>query len=412
MTAATRAAPLAGVRVLDLSRILAGPWAGQLLADYGAEVIKVERPGAGDDTRGWGPPFVNDAATGEPGDASYFLSCNRGKKSVTIDFTRPEGRDLVLALAAKADVLLENYKVGGLAKYGLDYASLSGLNPRLVYCSVTGFGQTGPYAKRPGYDFLIQAMGGLMSITGERDDRPGGGPQKVGVALTDVMTGLYATTAVLAALHERDRSGQGQHIDLALLDVQIAALANQSANYLTTGKAPGRLGNDHPSIVPYQAFKAKDGYLILAVGNDTQFRSFCEQAGLAGVPDDARFANNAARVRNREALTGILAAVFPTRTVDEWIAMMETANVPCGPINTLDRVFADPQVIARGMRVDMPHERYGTVPVVRNPVQFSATPVEHRDAPPLLGAHNGEILGDLLGTSAADLARLADAGII
>ena len=406
------AAPLDGVRVLDLSRILAGPWAGQLLADFGAEVIKVERPGEGDDTRGWGPPFLNDAATGERGDAAYFFACNRGKKSVTIDFTRPAGRELVIELAKRADVLLENYKVGGLAKYGLDYASLAKENPRLVYCSVTGFGQTGPYSKRPGYDFLIQAMGGLMSITGERDDRPGGGPQKVGVALTDVMTGLYACNAVLAALRARDRSGQGQHIDLALLDVQIAALANQASSYLNTGKAPGRLGNDHPSIVPYQSFKASDGFLILAIGNDSQFRSFCDAAGCGELGTDARFLTNKDRVANRVALTELLSAVFLKRTMDEWIALMEAANVPCGPINTLDRVFADPQVVARGMRMELPHERYGDVPLVRNPIRFSGTPLEYRNAPPQLGEHNQDVLGTLLGKTEQELAALRGDGII
>jgi crotonobetainyl-CoA:carnitine CoA-transferase CaiB-like acyl-CoA transferase len=407
-----QAGPLSGIRVLDLSRILAGPWCGQLLADLGAEVIKVERPGEGDDTRSWGPPFVKDAKTGEQGDAAYYLSANRGKKSVTIDFTQAQGQALVRDLATRCDVLLENYKVGGLAKYKLDYASLAEVNPRLVYCSITGFGQTGPYAKRPGYDFLVQAMGGLMSITGERDDRPGGGPQKVGVALTDVMTGLYASVAVLAALRERDATGRGQQVDLALLDVQVAALANQGANYLATGEAPKRLGNDHPSIVPYQAFRARDGHLILAIGNDTQFRSFCRTAGREEIADDPRFKTNEDRVNNREALSALLAEITAGKTVDEWISLMERANVPCGPINTLDRVFADPHVVARGTRVEVQHERYGTLPLVANPIRFSRTPIEYRNAPPMLGEHNGEILGGLLKKSAEDLAALKSAGVI
>jgi crotonobetainyl-CoA:carnitine CoA-transferase CaiB-like acyl-CoA transferase len=405
-------APLAGIRVLDLSRILAGPWCGQLLADLGAEVIKVERPGEGDDTRGWGPPFVRDARSGEQGDAAYFLCANRGKKSVTVDFTRPAGQALVRELAARCDVLLENYKVGGLAKYGLDYASLAESQPRLVYCSITGFGQTGPYAKRPGYDFLVQAMGGLMSITGERDDRPGGGPQKVGVALTDVMTGLYAAVGVLSALRSRESTGRGQHIDLSLLDVQIAALANQAANYLATGEPPRRLGNDHPSIVPYRAFPARDGHLIVAIGNDVQFRSFCEVAGRPELADDERFRSNEARVRNREALGSLLEELTRTKTVDEWVALLERANVPGGPINTLDRVFADPHVRARGARVEVEHPCYGLLDLVANPIRLSGTPIEYRGAPPLLGEHNAEVLSGLLEKSAEELASLSAAGVI
>ncbi|MES2187568.1 MAG: CaiB/BaiF CoA-transferase family protein [Pseudomonadota bacterium] len=405
-------APLHGIRVLDLSRILAGPWAAQTLADLGAEVIKVERPGAGDDTRVWGPPFVTDPATGERGDASYFLCCNRGKKSIAIDFTQPAGADLVRELATHCDVVIENFKAGGLARYGLDYASLAQANPRLVYCSITGFGQTGPYAARPGYDFLIQAMGGLMSITGERDDRPGGGPQKVGVALTDIMTGLYASTAVLAALRSRETTGVGQHVDLALLDVQIAALANQASAYLVTGEAPGRLGNDHPSIVPYQALPAADGHIIVAIGNDTQFASFCATAGQPDLARDPRFLTNRDRVAHREALGELLAALTRRRTVDAWTDCMGRANVPCGPINTLDRVFADPQVQARGMRMELPHGRYGAVPAVANPIHFSGTPIRYDAAPPLLGQHSGELLHGLLGKSGADIAALAAAGIV
>ncbi len=406
------ASPLAGIRVLDLSRILAGPWCGQLLADLGAEVIKVERPGEGDDTRGWGPPFVHDARSGEQGDAAYFLCANRGKKSVTIDFTSPAGQALVRELALRCDVLLENYKVGGLAKYRLDYASLAASHPRLVYCSITGFGQSGPYATRPGYDFLVQAMGGLMSITGERDDRAGGGPQKVGVALTDVMTGLYAAVAVLAALRSRESTGRGQHIDVSLLDVQIAALANQAASYLATGEPPRRLGNDHPSIVPYRAFPARDGHLIVAIGNDAQFRSFCEAAGCPGIAEDPRFRNNEARVRNREVLGALLEEVTRRRTVDEWMVLLERANVPGGPINTLDRVFADPHVRARGAKVALQHPRYGALELVANPIRLSGTPIEYRSAPPLLGEHNAEILSGLLEKSADELGSLSAAGVI
>ena len=333
--------PLSGVRVLDLSRILAGPWAAQTLADLGAEVIKVEHP-AGDDTRGWGPPFMADPSSDERGDAAYFFAANRGKKSITIDFTKPEGAALVRGIVEKSDVLLENFKVGGLKKYGLDYAAMAALNPRLVYCSITGFGQTGPYATRPGYDFLIQAMGGLMSITGERDGRPGGGPQKVGVAITDVMTGLYATIGIMGALRSRDSSGRGQHLDLALMDVQIAALANQASSYLATGKAPVRLGNEHPSISPYQSLPASDGFFILAIGNDTQFRSFCEAAGHPELADDARFRSNSDRVGNRDALTALLSAITRQRKIDEWTGAMEKAGVPCGPINSLCLLYTSP----------------------------------------------------------------------
>jgi crotonobetainyl-CoA:carnitine CoA-transferase CaiB-like acyl-CoA transferase len=412
MTVTPSTGPLANLRVLDLSRILAGPWAAQTLADLGAEVIKIERPGAGDDTRAWGPPFMTDPASGDRGDAAYFLSCNRGKKSVTIDFTKPEGAALVRELAMHCDVLMENYKVGGLEKYQLDYASLAAINPRLVYCSITGFGQTGPYAARPGYDFLIQAMGGLMSVTGERDDRPGGGPQKVGVALTDIMTGLYAGVAVLAALRNRDATGRGQHIDLALLDVQVAALANQASNYLVTGTPPRRLGNDHPSIVPYQTLPASDGHIIIAIGNDKQFASFCLAAQRPELSADPRFLTNKDRVAHREALTGLLSAFTCQRTVDQWVTLMESAGVPCGPINTLDRVFDDPQVRARNLRLDLPHERYGSVPSVANPMRFSDTPINYPGAPPTLGEHNDQVLRELLGKSTADIQALAGAGII
>ncbi|HVL75223.1 MAG TPA: CaiB/BaiF CoA-transferase family protein, partial [Noviherbaspirillum sp.] len=349
------AGALSHIRVLDLSRILAGPWAGQILADLGADVIKVERPGSGDDTRGWGPPFLKDRE-GNPTDvAAYYLCANRNKRSIAVDITRPEGQAVIRALAAQSDVVLENFKVGGLKQYGLDYDSLKALNPRLIYCSITGFGQTGPYAARAGYDFLIQGMGGLMSLTGLPDGEPGGGPMKVGVALTDVLTGLYAATAVLAALAHRDQGGKGQHIDLALLDVQVACLANQALNYLTTGASPKRLGNSHPSIVPYQDFPTADGYMILAIGNDGQFARFCEVAGCPELAADSRFATNKGRVENRSVLIPLLRQKTVFRTTAEWVAALESVAVPCGPINTLAEVFADPQVVARGLKVEMSH---------------------------------------------------------
>ena len=387
---------LSGLRVLDLSRVLAGPWAGQMLADLGADVVKVERPGAGDDTRAWGPPYLRDADGRDTSEAAYFLSANRNKRSITIDFTQPAGQQQVRELVQRADVLIENFKVGGLAAYGLDYASLQALNPRLIYCSVTGFGQQGPYAKRAGYDFMIQAMGGLMSITGKADGEEGAGPVKVGVALTDILTGLYASNAILAALAERARSGLGQHIDLALLDVQIACLGNQALNYLTTGVPPKRLGNAHPNIVPYQDFPTADGDFILTVGNDGQFRKFCEVAGHPEWSADARFATNSARVANRAELVPLIRQVTVFRTTAEWIATLEQAGVPCGPINDLAQVFADPQVQARGTRVRMAHPLAGEVDLVANPIRLSRTPVDYRRPPPLLGEHNTEVLADWL----------------
>ncbi|PWV59457.1 CaiB/BaiF CoA transferase family protein [Plasticicumulans acidivorans] len=403
---------LSHLRVLDLSRVLAGPWAGQTLADLGAEVIKIERPGRGDDTRHWGPPYAHDANGAATSESAYFLCANRGKRSVTVDITRPEGQAIVRALAAQADVVLENYKVGGLKKYGLDYHSLRVVNPRLIYCSVTGFGQNGPYKNLPGYDFMIQGMGGLMSLTGQPDGEPGGGPVKVGVALADVMTGLYATIGVLAALAHRERSGEGQYIDMALLDVQVAVLANQAMNYLTTGVPPQRLGNAHPNIVPYQTFAAADGHLILAVGNDDQFRRFCTVAGCSELADDPRFHSNSARVAHRAELIPLLAARLRERPRDRWLAELGAANVPCGPINTLDQVFADPQVRYRGMHVELPHPLAGSVPAVGSPLKLSATPVEYRSAPPTLGSDTEAVLRERLGYSAADLARLQAAGVI
>ena len=387
---------LSGLRVLDLSRVLAGPWAGQMLADLGADVVKVERPGAGDDTRAWGPPYLRDADGRDTSEAAYFLSANRNKRSITIDFTQPEGQQRVRELVQRADVLIENFKVGGLAAYGLDYQSLQALNPRLIYCSVTGFGQQGPYAKRAGYDFMIQAMGGLMSITGKADGEDGAGPVKVGVALTDILTGLYASNAILAALAERERSGQGQYIDLALLDVQIACLGNQALNYLTTGVPPRRLGNAHPNIVPYQDFPTADGDIILTVGNDGQFRKFCEVAGHPEWATDPRFVSNAARVASRAELIPLIRQVTVFRTTAEWIAALEQAGVPCGPINDLAQVFADPQVQARGTRIRMAHPLAGEVDLVANPIRLSRTPVDYRRPPPLLGEHNSEVFADWL----------------
>jgi crotonobetainyl-CoA:carnitine CoA-transferase CaiB-like acyl-CoA transferase len=407
-----RSAPLQGIKVLDLSRILAGPWAGQTLGDLGADVIKVERPQAGDDTRTWGPPWLCDK-TGRPtSDAAYFFSANRNKRSLTIDIGTEEGQRLVRALAAKADVVLENFKVGGLKQYGLDAASLLQLNPRLIYASITGFGQDGPYATRAGYDFLIQGMGGLMSITGRHQSEEGAGPQKVGVALTDVMTGLYATVGVLAALAERARTGKGQHIDIALLDVQIATLANQAANYLIGGKVPERMGNAHPNVVPYQDFPTADGDMILAIGNDAQFARFCAAAGHPEWAQDERFATNAGRVENRAALLPLLRQATVFRTTREWVDALEKVGVPCGPINRIDDVFRDPQVVARGLRLTLPHPVAGEVPLVANPIRLSASPVEYRRAPPLLGQHTDEVLGDWLGLPAEELQRLKDQHVI
>ncbi|WP_372867028.1 CaiB/BaiF CoA transferase family protein [Pseudomonas sp.] len=403
---------LSHIRVLDLSRVLAGPWAGQILADLGAEVIKIERPGTGDDTRHWGPPFLRDAAGENTSEAAYYLSANRNKQSVTVDFTQPEGQRLVREMVAKADILIENFKVGGLAAYGLDYAALKELNPKLIYCSITGFGQDGPYAKRAGYDFMIQGLGGLMSLTGRADDEEGAGPVKVGVALTDILTGLYSTAAILAALASRDQTGNGQHIDMALLDVQVACLANQAMNYLTTGVAPRRLGNAHPNIVPYQDFPTADGDIILTVGNDGQFRKFCEVAGLAALAADPRFSTNQARVAHRAELIPLIRQATVFKTTAEWLAALEQAGVPCGPINDLQQVFADPQVQARGLRVELPHPLAGSVPQVASPIRLSATPVQYRNAPPLLGEHTEQVLQQWLGMSLEQIDQLRQAGVL
>lgn len=397
--------PLSHVRVLELSRVLAGPWAAQTLADLGADVIKVERPGAGDDTRAWGPPWAGE-------ESAYFLSTNRGKRSITIDFERPEGQELVRKLAAQADVVIENFKVGGLVKYGLDYDSLKAINPGLVYCSITGFGQDGPYAKRAGYDFMIQGMGGLMSITGQPDAEAGGGPVKVGVAVTDVFTGLYATIGVLGALAHRDRTGEGQWVNLALLDVQVAVLANQAMNCLVGGKAPQRLGNAHPNIVPYQAFATLDGHIILAVGNDGQFTKFCQVAGRPELAQDPRYATNPARVANRKELVPILELLLEQRTSRDWLSALEAVGVPCGPINDVSQVFADPHVQARNIHQDLPHPTAGTVPTVASPIRYSATPIEHTVAPPTLGQHTDAVLEEALGLCAADIAALREKGVV
>ena len=406
-----RSGALSHVRVLDLSRVLAGPWATQALADLGAEVIKVERPVTGDETRGWGPPWL-EARAGEARTAAYFTATNRGKRSITVDLSRPEGQAIVRRLAARSDVLVENFKVGTLARNELDPADLRRENPRLVTCSITGFGQDGPYRDRPGYDFLLQAMGGLMSVTGAPDEAPGGGPMKVGVALTDLLTGTYAAIAILAALAHRDRTGEGQQVDLSLLDVQVAALANQAQSFLVTGVPPPRLGNAHPSIVPYQAFATADGHLVLAVGNDAQFARFCEVAGRPDLARDPRFATNAARVTARAELVALLAPLLATRSTAAWVAALEGADVPCGPINDLAQVFADPQVRHRGLRVEIPHPGGGAIPAVRSPMRLSATPVSHEVPPPALGEHTGEVLSELLGMSEGEVAALRDRGVV
>jgi crotonobetainyl-CoA:carnitine CoA-transferase CaiB-like acyl-CoA transferase len=404
--------PLAHLTILDLSRVLAGPWCTQLLADLGATVIKIERPGAGDDTRAWGPPYLKDASGHDTSEAAYYLCCNRGKLSVAVDFTAPEGQRIVGDLARQADVLVENFKVGGLAKYGLDYASLARINPRLVYASITGFGQSGPYADRAGYDFIIQGMSGFMSVTGERDDLPGGGPQKAGIAITDLMTGMYTAVAIQAALAHRERTGQGQWIDTCLFDSAVAMMAVMNMNYLVTDKAPGRAGNAHQNIVPYQVFACSDGHVIVAVGNDAQFAKFCEAAGRPEWAADVRFAKNANRVRHRDMLVPLIADVMATRTQRAWLAALEALGVPCGPINRLDQVFADPQLAARGLRMDLPHPLAGTVPQVGTPIGFSVTPATYEHAPPLLGEHTAEVLRERLAITEATLADLVARGVV
>ncbi len=404
--------PLSHIRVLDLSRVLAGPWAGQNLADLGAEVIKVERPKFGDDSRTYGPPWVKDGEGRDTKDSAYFTSANRGKKSITLNISKPEGQKLVRELARVSDVLIENYKFGDLARYGLAYDDLKQINPRLIYCSVTGFGQTGPYREHPGYDFMIQGMGGMMSVTGEPDGAPGGGPQRAGVPVADIITGMYASIAVCAAIAHRAETGIGQHLDLALLDSQIALLAYQNTNFFATGSPPKRIGNLHPNIVPYQPFKTSDGDVILACGNDNLFRKFCEAAGCKELAEDPRFDGNGKRVENRTELTRLLQAVFAKRSTHEWVELLENAGIPNGPINDVAQVFEEPQVKARGIKVELDHPVAGKLPTVASPMRFSATPVEYKLAPPVLGQHTEEILRGLLQLDNAAIAKLRADGVV
>lgn len=406
------AGPLSHIKVLDLSRVLAGPWTAQNLADLGADVIKVERPGKGDDSRAYAPPFLKDEQGRETKEGAYFCAANRGKKSITVNLSKPEGQQLVCELAKGVDVLVENYKVGDLARYGLGYEDLAKLNPGLIYCSVTGFGQTGPYKDRPGYDFMAQGMGGLMSITGEADGMPGGGPQRVGIPIIDMTTGMYASIAICAALANRAVTGKGQWIDVALLDSCVAFLANQAMNYFATGESPSRIGNAHPNIVPYQTFATKDGAIILACGNDNLFNKFCEAAGCADLPKDPRFAVNAERVKNRVEITRLLNAVFEKRTTKEWVKLLDDAGVANGPINTIKEVFEEPQVIARGMKFELPHAAAGKVSLVASPMKFSGTPLKHDMPPPVVGQHTDEILRTVLKKTDAEIAGLKAAGAV
>ena len=403
---------LSHLRVLDLSRVLAGPWASQLLADMGADVIKIERPGSGDDTRGWGPPYLKDEAGNDTTEAAYYLAANRGKKSLTLNIAKVEAQEIIRQLIKDTDVFIENYKVGDMARYGLSYAALKEINPKLVYCSITGFGQTGPMADVAGYDFIVQGLGGLMSITGERDDLPGGGPQKVGVAAADIMTGLYATIAILAAIEHRRISGEGQYIDMALLDVQVATIANMNLNYLCSGKVPQRQGNAHANIVPYQVFKAADADIIIAVGNDTQFVKLCSVLGCPEYATNERYAKNANRVRYREELLPLLQTIVATRRVDEWVNLLQPQGVPCGPVNSIAQTFENPQVVHREMRIDLPHTLSGTVPSIANPIKFSGTPIQYQSAPPTLGQHSYDILQRYVGLSDAEITALKDRGVV
>lgn len=409
---------LTGIKVLDLSRVLAGPWCTQMLADLGADVVKVERPVVGDDTRHWGPPFLRNDAGETTQQASYYTSCNRNKRSITIDMAKPEGQKLIRQMAAEADVLVENFKVGGLKQYGLDYESLKAVNPRLIYCSVTGFGQDGPYAERAGYDLMVQAMSGLMSITGHADGEPGGGPLRVGVAVIDIFTGLYAANAIQAALISRCTTGEGQHIDMALLDVSMAILANQASGFLASGKAPTRAGNLHPSLAPYQDFPSADGNVLLAIGNDGQFARFCAAAGHPEWSADVRFATNTKRVQHRTALLDLMRPLMKTRTTTEWVALLEDKAVPCGPINTIAEAFEDPQVKARGLRMDLPRwgdavaqDGVSQIAGVINPIRMSGTPIAYRNAPPALGQHTDEVLREM-GMDDAAIAQLRENSIV
>jgi len=400
------------LRVLDLSRVLAGPWCGQNLADLGADVIKVERPIVGDDTRQWGPPFLKNSEGQETTESAFYLAINRNKRSITLDISTEKGQEIIKKLVLESDIVLENYKVGQLKKYGLDYDSLKQIKKDLIFCSITGFGQTGPYAHRPGYDMVVQGMGGFMSVTGEKDELPGGGPQKAGVAIADLFTGMYATSAILAAVVHRDRTGEGQYIDLALLDVQIATMANVASNYLTSGHSPERWGNASPNIVPYQTFKAADGWMIVAAGNDSQFRHFVQTGEEEHLADNPLYATNPERIRHRETLIPLLQTMALKKTRSEWIEALDHANVPCGPINNFEEVFANEQVIARQIKMEMPHPTAGKVPLVRSPMRLSATPVVENRPPPLLGQHTSEVLKERLGLSDAEIQQLKDQGII
>ena len=403
---------LSHLRVLDLSRVLAGPWASQLLADMGADVIKIERPGSGDDTRGWGPPYLKDEAGNDTTEAAYYLAANRGKKSLTLNIAKEEAQEIIRQLIKETDVFIENYKVGDMARYGLNYEALKQINPRLVYCSITGFGQTGPMADVAGYDFIVQGLGGLMSITGERDDFPGGGPQKVGIAAADIMTGLYASIAILAAIEHRHISGVGQYIDMALLDVQVATLANMNLNYLCSGKVPHRQGNAHANIVPYQVFKATDNDIIIAVGNDSQFVKLCKVLGCPEYATDDRYAMNANRVRHREELLPLLQIRLARRSVEEWLNLLQPEGVPCGPVNSIAQTFENPQVVHRKMQIDLPHPLAGTVPSIANPIKFSGTPIHYQGAPPTLGQHSHDILQRYVGLSDAQITVLKGKGVV
>ena len=404
--------PLSHIKVLDLSRVLAAPWAAQNLADLGAEVIKVERPLKGDDSRTYAPPYLKDDQGKETRESAYFCAANRGKKSITVNISKPEGQQLVRELAKQCDVLVENYKVGDLARYGLGYDDLKKDNPGLIYCSVTGFGQTGPDKDRPGYDFMAQGMGGLMSITGERDDLPGGGPQRVGVPIIDLTTGMYATIAICAAIANRAVTGKGQWIDVALLDSCVAFLANQAMNYFATGESPRPLGNAHPNIVPYQTFKTADGALILACGNDNLFNKFCDVAGCAHLAKDPRYSTNGERVKNRDEITRLLNEIFLKRPTREWVKLLDEAGVANGPINTIEKVFEEPQVQLRGMKIELPHAVAGKVPLVASPMKFSGTPIKHEVPPPALGQHTDEILKGVLKKNPDEISKLKAGGIV